>query len=209
MFLRLTDLRGFEEAMMDFAEQAPELDRMIGIVRDYNIRQVHIALKNAEPAPQVIGFGDDLGMQHALPISPALWRHYLKPAFKAIYDPVKAAGHWVYMHTDGCIWEIVPDLADCGVDILNPQFRANGMDKLKEMVDSGRLTLNLDLDRQMFPFATAAQLEAHVRDIVMTLADAAGGLWLQVEIGPDMPLASMDALFTALTRYRDLKKYHR
>jgi hypothetical protein len=204
MFLRLLDLRGYEEALIDFAEEPPELQKMIDLVRDYNIRQVKLRLPQLGAAPDTIWFGDDLGTQHGLPLSPHCWRRYLKPAFTAIYAPVKAAGHYVYMHTDGGIWEIMPDLADCGVDVVNPQFRANGMERLREVMRSGRLTIDLDLDRQLFPFATPAQIDAHVRDCVQELADPAGGLWLKVEIAPDISLENITAIFTALEKYREL-----
>ncbi len=48
-----------------------------------------------------------------------------------MYQPCKAKGKLIYMHTDGCIHEIIPDLKDCWVDIVNPQFRANGIKNLK------------------------------------------------------------------------------
>jgi len=35
MFLRLADLRGYENLMMDFAEEPPELKKLIKIVLDY------------------------------------------------------------------------------------------------------------------------------------------------------------------------------
>ena len=75
-------------------------------------------------------FGDDLGMQASLPMSPEKWRQYLKPCFAQIYKPVRDAGHYVYMHTDGHIVEIIPDLIDCGVNVLNPQVGANGLENL-------------------------------------------------------------------------------
>ncbi|MDF2686280.1 MAG: hypothetical protein K0S55_1461, partial [Clostridia bacterium] len=40
MYLRLLDLRGFEEAMIDFAEEPPELQILIDTVLDYNLKQL-------------------------------------------------------------------------------------------------------------------------------------------------------------------------
>lgn len=200
LFLRLTDLRGFEEAMLDFAEEPPELKLLIDTVLTYNLRQAERLLDRLDQ-PQIVYFGDDLGMQTSLPISPQKWRKWLKPAYSEIYRRFKQAGHWVYMHTDGHVLEIIPDLIDCGVDVLNPQVRANGIDNLAE-VAKGRVCVDLDLDRQMFPFCTPAEVEAHVREAVEKLGSPEGGLWLKAEIGEDVPLTTCRAIFQALDRYR-------
>jgi len=198
MFLRLTYLRGFEEAMLDFAEEPAELRRMIDVVLAYNLGEIDAALAKH---PEMIYFGDDLGMQIALPISPAQWRKYLKPCYQEMYGRCRAAGSYVYMHTDGHILPIIPDLIDCGVNVLNPQIRANGLAGLVA-VCKGKICLNLDLDRQLFPFCTPAEIDTHVREVVEQLGAPEGGLWLTAECGPDVPLDNIEAICLALERYR-------
>jgi len=201
MFMRLYYLRGFEELMLDFAEEPPELQRLIDIVLDYNLRELEHRIEQQGPGEKFMYFGDDMGMQHALPISPATWRKYLKPCFARIFRRCKEVGWWVYMHSDGHIWEVIPDLKECGVDVINPQVRANGLDNLAR-VCKGRICVNLDLDRQMFPFCTPADIDAHVREAVEKLGSPEGGLWLSAEIGPDVPLENVEAICTALEKYR-------
>ena len=200
MFLRLTDLRGFEEAMLDFAEEPPELQTLIDVVLEYNMRQVRIMLEEKK-GEEILRFGDDLGMQHALPISPEKWRKYLKPCYAKIYALCHEQGHYVYMHTDGCIHEIIPDLIDCGVNVVNAQFRANGLENLVRAC-KGKVCLDLDLDRQMFPFCSPGEIDAHVREVVEALGSCEGGLWLEAECGPDVPLENIEAICAALERYR-------
>lgn len=201
MYLRLGDLRGFQELMLDFAEEPPELKMLIDTVLAYNLRQAQIRLDRLEGTPQIVYFGDDLGMQTSLPISPAKWLKYLKPCYCQIYRPFREAGHYVYMHSDGHIYEIIPDLVDCGVNVINPQVRANGLDNLAAAC-KGKVCVDLDLDRQLFPFATPAQIDVHVREAVETLGSPQGGLWLKAEIGFDVPLENVDAVCTALEKYR-------
>jgi len=201
MFLRLTYLRGFEEMMIDFAEEPPELQDLIDIVLDYNLRQARIRLESLTGEGQTVYFGDDLGMQNALPISPAKWRKYLKPCYERVYRPFRDAGHYVFMHSDGHIIEIIPDLIECGVNMINPQVRANGLDALAE-VCKGNVCVSLDLDRQLFPFCSPDDIDRHVLDAVQKLGAPEGGLCLQAEVGPDVPLANIRAICTALKRHR-------
>jgi len=200
MYLRLCDLRGFEELMIDFAEEPDELRMLIDVVLDHNMRKLEKMLAGRTP-PELVHFGDDLGIQNSLPISPAKWRKYLKPCFAKMYGRCREAGFWVYMHTDGHIHEIIPDLADCGVNVVNAQFRANGLGNLRRAC-KGKLCVDLDLDRQLFPFAAPDQIDAHVRESVEALALPQGGLWLEAECGPDVPLANIEAIAAALEKYR-------
>jgi uroporphyrinogen decarboxylase len=199
MWLRLADLRGFEEIMIDFAEEPPELQTLIDVVLAHNLRQGRIKLAEleAQGAPgSIVTFGDDLGMQTGLAIGPAKWRKHLKPCYEQIYRPFRNAGYYVYMHTDGHIFEIIPDLVDCGVQVVNPQIRANGLDNLAR-VCKGKVCVDLDLDRQLFPFCTPRDLEA-----VEKLGSPKGGLWLKAEIGDDVPLENIEAICAALEEYR-------
>jgi len=198
MFLRLIYLRGYEEAMIDFAEDAPELQQMIDIVLAYNVGETTRLLRED---PDMLWCGDDLGIQIALPISPEQWRRYLKPCYAKLYGMARAIGAGVNMHTDGHIIPIIADLIECGVTVLNPQIRANGLDALTREC-KGKVCLNLDLDRQMFPFCTPAEIDAHVREVVETLGAREGGLWLTAEIGPDIPLENIEAICVALETYR-------
>ena len=197
MYLRLADIRGFEEIMTDFAEEPPELQLLIDKVLQYNLRQVKRKLVAIGKPEQIVRFGDDLGMQNSLPVSPDKWRRFLKPCYAQIYRPVRDAGHYVYMHTDGHILEIIPDLVECGVNVINPQVGANGLENLAK-VCKGNVCVDLDLNRQMFPFWKPADIDAHVRDAVEVLGSPAGGLWLKAEIGDDVPLENVEAICAAL-----------
>lgn len=202
MFLRLTDLRGFEEMMVDFAEEPPELQLLIDIVRDYNVRQMKLIA--ARTQGDIIYVGDDNGMQDSLPISPAKWRKYMAPAYKAIYDEAHAAGKLVYMHTDGCIYDVMPDMQQAGANMINPQIRANGLDNLVR-VCKGRIPINLDLDRQLFPFAQPEQIREHIWECVRALYLPEGGLGLTAECGEDVPLENIDMICRTLLEVRDYK----
>jgi len=79
--------------------------------------------------------------------------------------------------------------------------RANGLQALAE-VCKGVVCVDLDLDRQLFPFCTPDEIDAHVREAVETLGSPQGGLWLKAEIGYDVPLENVEAICAALEKYR-------
>jgi hypothetical protein len=196
VFLLLTDLRGFENLMLDLATDEPNLHKLIGIITRHNVAVIR---KYLELGVEMMGFGEDQGLQNALPMNPAMWRKFFKPTFEAMYGPCRDAGVPVYMHTDGHILEIIPDLIETGVRVLNPQWRANGMAGLVEAA-RGKVALAQDLDRQLLPFVTPAGVEEHIGQVHEALVMDSGGLMLVAEVTPDFPLANVDAICTAMEK---------
>ena len=200
---RLHFLRGFENLMMDFVLDPPELHRMIQMVIEANLRLIrrwlHIGV-------DIMHFCDDLGLQDRLMMSPAHWRKYLGPGYAAMFQPCRKAGSEVYLHSDGHLLSIIDDLIKCGVTILNPQSRANGIDNLAVLC-KGRLCLALDLDRQwVLPFGSPADVRDHVKEAVMKLGSPAGGLMLGADVNPDVPLANVEAVCSAIEEFREYWK---
>ncbi|HID55189.1 TPA: hypothetical protein EYP37_01575 [Candidatus Poribacteria bacterium] len=197
MFQRLYYLRGFENLMMDFVDEPPQLHKLIDMVLSYNLAVVR---KWVARRPKMVHFGDDLGMQDRLPMSPGHFRKYLKPCYARIFGMCRDAGIHVYFHSDGHILEVIDDLIECGVTVINPQIRANTLDGLVK-VCKGKVCVNLDLDRQLFPFCTPKDIEEHVREAVVKLGSRQGGLMLVAECEPDVPLENIEAICQTLERY--------
>jgi hypothetical protein len=86
------------------------------------------------------------------------------------------------------------------VRLLNPQIRANGLEGLARAA-KGRVALNQDLDRQLFPFASPAQIDEHIGQVVDALYLPEGGLMLIAECAPDVSLENIDAICSALEKY--------
>jgi hypothetical protein len=108
------------------------------------------------------------------------------------------------MHTDGCIYEIMPDLYEVGVNMINPQYRANGLENLVR-VCKGKIPINLDLDRQSLPFISSSGMENHIRECVEALYLPEGGLGFKLELGMDVSLEIIEAALVALEKYRYYK----
>lgn len=196
MYMLLYYLRGFENLMVDMATDDPRLPRLIRVIKDYNVAVIQ---KSLSLGAELISCGEDLGLQHGLPISPTMWRKYIKPSYEAMYGPCRDADVPVYQHSDGHILEIIPDLIEVGVRILNPQIRANGLEGLQAAA-RGKVCVHLDLDRQLFPFATPSEIEDHIEAMHEGMYLPEGGLMLHAECEPDVSLDKIDAICTTIER---------
>jgi len=197
--MRLTYLRGFENLMADLAAGAPELPRLIEMVGGFS--QVVVG-KWLEMGVDQVTFGEDLGAQTASVISPAMLRQWVAPTYRALMRPCREAGAHVYLHSDGYIMQLVDDLLECGVTILNPQDLCNGIDDLAKEV-KGRVCIALDIDRQqVVPFGTPREIRELIREEVMKLGSARGGLMFVCGIYPPTPPQNVDAVCSALEEFR-------
>jgi len=196
MYMRLFYLRRFENLMMDMATDDARLQTVIRMVESYNSTVIR---KNLELGPEMMGFGDDLGLQRILPMGPVLWRKYIKPSYMRMFAPCRAVDMPIRLHTDGHVVEIIPDLIEIGVRLLNPQIRANGLDGLVKMA-KGQVALHQDLDRQLFPFATPSEIEDHIGEVFEALYLPEGGLMLHAECEPDVSLDNIEVICKTLEK---------
>lgn len=195
-FMQLYYLRGFENLLVDMATEEPQLQALIDRLLAYNVEVIRRCL---DLKPELVILAEDLGMQTSLPVSPTMWRRWVKPGYEAMAGPCRDRGIPVYLHSDGNILDIIPDLIETGVRILNPQIRANGLKGLQE-VARGRVCLDQDLDRQLFPFASPSQVEDHIAEVLEGLYLPEGGLMLKAECGPDVPLVNIEAICRSFER---------
>ena len=83
-YLRLQDIRGYENLTFDMVEEDPNLTRLIGMVSDFNYSLVK---KYLSLNPDIFGYAEDLGMQVGPMISPDHFRKYIKPVYRRIMKP--------------------------------------------------------------------------------------------------------------------------
>ncbi|MBT7702592.1 MAG: hypothetical protein HN700_20065 [Verrucomicrobia bacterium] len=197
-FLRLQDIRGYENLMFDMVDERPELSRLIEMVEEFNYQLV---LKWLELEPDIMTYPEDLGMQVGPMLSPDHFRTYIKPVYQRMMQPARDAGCIVHMHSDGDIRTLVDDLIDGGVEVINLQDLVNGIDWIADTF-AGKICIDLDIDRQAITAqGTPQQIDALIREEVEKLGSKAGGLMMIYGLYPGVPLENVKALMDAMERY--------
>lgn len=197
-FLRLQDIRGYTELLVDLADADPDALRLIGMVEEFNARYV---AKWMALEPDIFGYGDDLGMQLGPMISPELFRRHIKPVYRRLMKLALDRGCIVQMHSDGDVRALADDLVDAGVQVLNIQDLANGVDWIASRF-AGRVCIELDVDRMAVTrFGTSRQIDALIREEVTKLGSPRGGLMMIHGMYPGVPLENARALMDAMERY--------
>lgn len=149
--------------------------------------------KWAKTDVDALRFMDDWGSQRSLLISPALWKEMFLPLYRDYIEIAHSHGKKIFMHSDGYIVDILPILADAGLDAVNSQLFCMGLENLEFM--KGKITFWGEMDRQhLLPYGTEEQLRAAVRSVYNTLWSD-GGCIAQLEFGPGAKPENVFAVF--------------
>jgi uroporphyrinogen decarboxylase len=193
-FQRLLFLRGSENIFLDLGYETAELLRLLHIVHEYYVRELHLL---ALAAADGIVFKDDWGSQNNLLISPKQWRRLFKPLYAEYCRIIHEAGKFVFFHSDGHIASIYSDLIEIGVDAINSQLFCMDIEALAAQ-HKGKITLWGEIDRQqVLAFGTPEDVRAAVRRVRRAFDDGQGGLIAQCEWGNDTPRENVEAVFGA------------
>ena len=195
-------LRGMDNLFADFVLNedlaAALLDKMTG----FRIRSARAA---GIAGADMIGTGDDVGMQNRMLMSPDDWRKWLKPRFASVIAAAREHKPDIHVkyHSDGFIEPIIPDLIEIGVTILNP-IQPECMDPVKLKKQYGdRLTFDGTIGIQTtMPFGTPDDVDREVKRMIETVGKGGGLILAPTHVlEPEVPLDNIRAFLDAVDRY--------
>jgi hypothetical protein len=173
-------LRGTQNAMMDALCMEPEFLSLLRRIHDFNLREFEFW---ASTDVDALRFMDDWGAQRQLLISPELWREIFKPLYQEYCQLARASGKFLFMHSDGNIQAIYPDLIEIGVSAVNSQLFCMDMAELARTA-KGKITFWGEIDRQHVLVSADPQAGRRaVREVAAQLYDPRGGIIAQFEFG--------------------------
>jgi len=179
-FERLQFLRGSENVYLDLGEERSELFDLLGRIHEFYLKELDLWVRTDVDA---VMFMDDWGAQDALLISPEQWRRIFRPLYRDYIDLAHRHGKFCFMHSDGYILDLLPDLIELGLDALNAQIFCMGVETLGERF-AGRLTFWGEIDRQhLLPYGSSEDIVRAVRTVRECLYRE-GGVIAQCEFGP-------------------------
>jgi uroporphyrinogen decarboxylase len=178
-FERLQFIRGTENLYVDLIERPAEFNELLHKMHEFNIKILETWAKTNVDA---LSFMDDWGSQRSLLISPKLWREIFKPMYKDYADIAHKNNKFFFMHSDGYIMDIYPDLIEIGVDAVNSQLFCMDIKEIG-LKYSGKISFWGEIDRQqLLPNGTPEEIINAVKLLKESLYKN-GGVFAQCEFG--------------------------
>ena len=197
-------LRGYDQFYLDMAADPELADWLIGRLVDLKLAYWEQVLGRVGQHVTAVYEADDLGAQEALMVSPGMYRSLVQPHQRRLFSGIKSYAPHVKLvyHSDGAIFEVIPDLIELGVDALNPiQVSAAGMGdtaRLKREFGRDLVFWGGSCDSQhTLPHGTPAQVREEVKRRIGDLAPGGGYVFAPVHnVQADVPPRNFEAWWT-------------
>jgi uroporphyrinogen decarboxylase len=192
-------LRGLERFLVDLVREPEIAEAIMTRWTDFWIELACKVLDAADGRIDIAWTWDDVGTQEGPMISPRMWERLVKPHHVRLNQALRRYGVTIMYHSCGSIVPFIEGFIDMGVQILNPlQPRAKGMDLgwIKKTYGD-RLSFHGGMDIQhTLPHGTVEDVEAEVRDRIMTLGASGGYILAPAHmLQADTPPANIVAMY--------------
>ncbi len=203
-FERAHAMQGLDRFMMNMVHHPDFAAALLRKITDVCKVLMGNFLRECGDLIDIIKIGDDLGTQSGLMISPKMYRRFLKPLHAEFIAFIKErTDAKVFFHTDGDVFDLIPDFIEIGVDILNPiQTSAGRMANLEELKRryGQHLVFCGAIDtHRILPYGTPEEVRQEVRRVINILGPGGGYMVASVhtimnDVPPENILAMVDAV---------------
>lgn len=201
-------LRGFENFFCDLISNPKFASLLMDKLLEIEMGFWDLVLSEMGDYIDMIFTANDLGGQNGLLVSPIIYRKYIKPRQKKLnlFIKKKKKGIFIYYHSCGSIFDIIPDLIEVGVDVLNPiQVSATNMDTkiLKKEFGKDITFWGGGVDTQrVLPYGNTHEVKEEVKRRIADLAPGGGFVFATVHnIQADVPPQNIMAMWKTLQEF--------
>ena len=202
-------MRDIEEWYISLHTRKDYIKRMFSAQLEIGLSNLKKIIDKLKDMVQVVTISaTDFGAQNGLFISLDTYRELFKPYHKVINDYIHAHTNWkTFVHTCGAVYELIPDLIDCGFDILNPvQISANGMDpkKLKDEYGKDITFWGGGIDTQKtLPLGTPKEVKGEAKKLIDIFSPGGGFVFAAVHcIQANVPVENIVAIIEVIQDYK-------
>lgn len=194
-------LAGMEKYMMAFALGETWIEKLNDKVEQWTIG---LAEQLVDLGVDAIWFGEDLGTQQSMLISPDMWRERFKPRYSRMIKKLKAKNPdvMIIMHSDGAVAPLIDDFIEMGIEIYNPvQPNVPGSDPAElQQKYGGRINFFGGIDQQeLLPSGDYEELEKEIRIRAETLGKNGGYLMAPAHIiQADTSVATVEKMISII-----------
>ena len=199
-------LRGFEGWLEDILLEPELIGELLDHTLEYQQKLAEAAMEAANYDFDIVHFGDDLGTQNGLMISPESYRKIIKPRQAKLFATVKEKSNAkILYHSCGSNIEIFEDLIEIGMDAYNPvQYKTRGMDcEILKKRFGDRVTFwgGIDTSR-VLPSGTTNEVNEEVHKVIKIFSPNGGYVLNPVHnIQPDVPPENVCEMFDSALIY--------
>ena len=164
-----------------------------------------MARRYAGAGVDILGLGDDVGMEHKLMMSPEIWYKWLGSRLAKVIQAARDVKPdiIIHYHSDGYVEPIIPKLIEIGLNVLNP-VQPECMDpaKLKRLYGDKLAFWGTMGIQHTMPFGTPDEVRQEVKERIETVGEGGGLVIAPTHVlAPEVPIENIAAFVDAAKEY--------
>lgn len=203
------NIRGMENALMDYYLYPEETHRLYRALTDYHKVMIYRAKK--ELRADAIFLSDDIGTQNGPFFSKEIFREFFYPYYKELIDYAHSLGMHFWFHSCGDITLFLDDFVEMGLDVIHP-IQKSAMNQEEVFAKyKDKITFMYGFDIQhVIPEGTPDEVEAEVKRTMDIFSQAKGRLIYTSgnAFTGDCPIKSFERLMKVSHTYNPYIKKH-
>jgi len=201
MFERFWSLCGMENALVFMLEEPTFVHELLDRICEYNLKIIEIS---GEYPFNGFYFGDDWGQQKGQIMGPSLWREFIKPQMKRMYEKVREQDRYVIQHSCGDIEALFPDLIEMGLNCYQTfQPEIYDIAAVKEKFGKDLCFWGGISTQQLLPFALPEKVKSETERIISIMGKGGGYIAAPTHAIPfDVPVDNVLAMIDVFKNQR-------
>lgn len=190
------ELRSMNKLLVDLIINKEFACHLMDKILDIQIKMYDVLLTECGEYIQIVETADDYGTQNGPFMSMELFEELIVPRRKKLNDFIhaKAPHVKIFHHTCGSVYKLMPQLIDCGIDVLNPvQPGAVDMDTYRLQKEYGdKMIFHGSIDEQSALISTLDDLRTEMKERIASLGRDGGYIMAPTSnFQDDMPLENI------------------
>lgn len=198
-FQMATNLRSMDKLFIDMALNPAYAKTLFNKMVEFEMAYYEKMFEAGQGNIDILRPHDDYGTQISLLFSVDMWRDYFMENTKKLVDLTHRYKAFYMQHSCGAVAPIIPELINCGVDVLEPLQKLEGLkpDQLAANFQ-GKLAFHGGIDTQsVLPFGSAEDVRLETENYVRTLGRQGGYILMSSQtLEDDVPIENIEALFS-------------
>jgi len=187
-------IRGFNELLTDFYDNQDMAECLLDRLTEM---RCFMARRYAEAGVDILGLGDDVGMEHKLMMSPDTWYKWLGSRLAKVIQAARDVNPdiIIHYHSDGYVEPIIPKLIEIGLNVLNPvQPECMNPARLKQLYGDKLAFWGTMSIQQTMPFGTPDEVRSEVKERIETVGKGGGLVIAPTHVlAPEVPIENIAA----------------
>jgi uroporphyrinogen decarboxylase len=205
IFTHSREMMGEEKYLLSMVENPQLISTLVERITDCFMEMNEVYLSACGSYLDLYYFGSDFGTQNSMFISREMFQRFYKPQLKRLADQAKSFGLKVMFHTCGAVSGIIPDLIECGVDVLDPvQVSTSGMSpESLAPAFKGEIAFHGGISTQTtLPCKSPEEIRLEIIDTIETLGPSGYIAAPDQDMLGDIPAENIEAMYNTLKEYK-------